>query len=311
MLGSRVVRGTRVFGGYSPSPTFRLLTETGGKAFLKAVYAGSTEFAREAFQTELRNYRGLHSLLTGWTPIFLGDFVLEGWSVMLLSDVGPKSVPPWKRSVARDVLRQLAEFHAVGADQLLPEWLPTFEHYVDALDWEKQAAKTDGYRVVASFCSPFESDALDWWACHRSELAEISSQVKADEEGQTLLHGDFRSDNLRFVAGGLKFFDLPAMLVGHPAWEVVPFCHCVALESGMSPEELLSWYQDELPMTEKSIDAAPAFFVGFFADRGFEPEIDGLPRLRKFQRQQLGTLVQWASRRFGWGSAEWARGLLR
>ena len=37
-LGARVVRAARIWGGYSPAPTFRLALADGRRAFFKATY---------------------------------------------------------------------------------------------------------------------------------------------------------------------------------------------------------------------------------------------------------------------------------
>lgn len=67
-LRGRVAVGCRVWGGYGPSPTFRLRLEDGRRAFLKAVWPGSNEFQRGAHDRELRVYGELQPLISHWAP---------------------------------------------------------------------------------------------------------------------------------------------------------------------------------------------------------------------------------------------------
>ena len=50
---------------------------------------------------------------------------------------------------------------------------------------------------------------------------------------------------------------------------------------------------------------AVAWIAGFFADLAWRPPIPGLPRLRAFQRQQLGVMLAWASRRLHLSEPDW------
>src|SRR5438874_3000855 len=89
-LGAPVQRAMRVWGGYGPSPTYRLQLTDGRRAFFKAVGPDSNEFSQAAHQREERVYRELPQLIQPWAPAFLGAFHLDDWQVILLEDLGPK-----------------------------------------------------------------------------------------------------------------------------------------------------------------------------------------------------------------------------
>src|SRR6266540_4697083 len=95
VLGSPVARAARVYGGYAPSATFRMVLADERRAFFKGVNASSNEYMRGALPREERVYRELGPLIRPWAPAFLGSFKRLDWHVLLLEDVGPQTMPPW------------------------------------------------------------------------------------------------------------------------------------------------------------------------------------------------------------------------
>ncbi|HLY32527.1 MAG TPA: hypothetical protein VKQ36_15995, partial [Ktedonobacterales bacterium] len=74
LLGAQVARGARVWGGYGPTPTFRLVLADGRHAFLKGTNQASNEFAHRALVQEERVYRELSGLIGAWSPRFYAAF---------------------------------------------------------------------------------------------------------------------------------------------------------------------------------------------------------------------------------------------
>ena len=111
VLGAPVVRAARIWGGYSPTPTFRLALQDGRRAFFKATYGETNKFATQALHAERRVYRELGELLAGWIPAYYATIEHEDWHVLLLEDLGPKSAPPWTPALARGACYGLATFH--------------------------------------------------------------------------------------------------------------------------------------------------------------------------------------------------------
>jgi hypothetical protein len=75
--GSRVIRAARIWGGYSPAPTFRLTLADGRRAFFKAIYGATNEFATAALHQEERVYHDLGRLLEDWIRCPIGSLVLR------------------------------------------------------------------------------------------------------------------------------------------------------------------------------------------------------------------------------------------
>src|SRR2546421_10318094 len=90
-----------------------------------------------------------------------------------------------------------------------------------------------------------------------------------------ILHGDLRSDNLRFIQRRLYLFDWPAITVGRPEWDIVAFAQSVTVEGGPSSEQVMTWYEEQFPLKGNAVECALAWWLTFFADRAWQPEIPG------------------------------------
>src|SRR5439155_1514182 len=102
----------------------------------------------------------------------------------------------------------------------------------------------------------------------------------------------------------LRIFDWPFASAGPAEFDVVAFCQAVAAEGGPAAERVLGWYEEVLRLRPEMIDASLAGISGYFADRGWRPPIEGLPRVRRWQRDQLKECLRWAARRFELADAE-------
>src|SRR5579884_4067415 len=110
-LGTPVIRATRVWGGYAPTPTYRLVLQNGRRAFFKGTFQDSNMFMKNALLAEERVYHDLASALGKWMPQLYAAFHVDDWHVLVLEDLGPRSVPPWTPQRARAITHALAAFH--------------------------------------------------------------------------------------------------------------------------------------------------------------------------------------------------------
>jgi fructosamine-3-kinase len=297
-LGAPVVRAARIWGGYGPSPTFRLKLVDGRRAFFKAINAHSNEFSTAALRAETQVYLELGDLLKGWMPTYYATIAQDDWHGLLLEDLGPKSAPPWKPGLARGVAHALARFHLATRGLPLPMWLSRPLQSLSRESWARTVAESDNLRLLATWAGEAAPEALAW-------LHEVGPLLQAKmahpslmTEPFSLLHGDLRSDNLRFRQGELRLFDWPAITVGRAEWDTVAFAQSVTVEGGIAPERVMEWYGEIFPLEEAAVEAALAWWFVYFAHRSWRDEIPGLPRVRPFQRQQLGVLAQWAARQW-------------
>jgi aminoglycoside phosphotransferase (APT) family kinase protein len=230
-----------------------------------------------------------------------------GWHALLLEDVGPKTAPPWTHALTRQAMRAYAGFHqaSLGAD--LPAWLPRFSAEDGRITWQSIAEQTDDLREVAALAGACADDALRWLRRAEPLFTRLLASAATIPGPHALLHFDTRSDNLRLQDGRLRLFDWPAVEVGAVEIDVVAFAQSITVEGGPAPEQSIAWYG--APLRPDAVDVALAWLIGFFALRGWQPEIPGLPRLRPFQRKQLATLLDWSARRFHLPTPIWTAAL--
>jgi hypothetical protein len=306
VLGAPVARAQRAWGGYSPTPTFRLRLVDGSRAFFKAASPSSTPFAQVAHLREERVYAELGELIGPWAPSVLGSFVEGDWRVLLLEDLGPKSAPPWPAGLARNVARALAKFHRSTLERPVPAWVPRARAHpafgIDPPAWGLERDEIDGLVGLTGDAARATSA---WLETSVSVLADAARQLADPALRHALLHVDVRSDNLRWTRGRLRLFDWPHVGVGPPEFDVVAFAQAVAAEGGPEPEETIRGYAQALDPDPVALDASVAAVAGYFVRNAWLPEIPALPRVRGFQRRQLAASLHWAARRLGLPEPTW------
>lgn len=306
-LGAPVRRAARIWGGYSPTPTFRLALADGRRAFFKATHGETNEFATNALALEVKVYAELGSLLAGWAPRCFAAFRHDDWHVLLVEDLGPKSAPPWTPALARSTARALGRFHLATLGTPLPAWLTRPEQRLPEEDWQRTVQESQQLRAIATLAGEAAPEALAWLRAIGPHIEATMRHPALMVEPFALLHGDLRSDNLRIARQRLSLFDWPAITVGRPEWDMVAFAQTVTVEGGPQPETVLAWYGETFPVDAGAVDGALAWWFTFFADCAWRPELPELPRLRRFQQQQLAVLAQWAARRWALPEPRWAR----
>src|SRR5947209_7063170 len=73
-LGAPVVQAVRIWGGYTPTPTYRLVLADGRHAFFKGTFQVSNVFAKNALLDEERVYGDLRTILGSWMPQLYATF---------------------------------------------------------------------------------------------------------------------------------------------------------------------------------------------------------------------------------------------
>jgi Ser/Thr protein kinase RdoA (MazF antagonist) len=236
-------------------------------------------------------------------------FAKDGWEILILEDLGPKSVPPWPPRKTRSIVHSFAQFRASNKGKPLPEWLKRpAEWFGNDLSWSWTTLRPSAIERagVAGESAP---EAADWYAANGVLLGSASKRLLGAEHPQ-LLHADARSDNLRWKDGRLYLVDWAEAFAGPPEFDAAAFIQTIAVESTFAPETILEWYQEVNPLEPSMVDAAVVAVAGFFADRAWMPELPGLPRLRTFQKQQLVVSLKWALQRLGMEEPGWLDAVL-
>jgi hypothetical protein len=304
ILGSPVARAARVYGGYAPSATFRMVLADGRPAFFKGVNAKSNDYMRSALPKEERVYRELGRYISPWAPAFLGSLERLDWHVLLLEDVGPQTMPPWSPAKARRSARSYATFHASTHGRPLPRWLSRTVHHEFAGFW-RSLSESGELAKTAALARRRSDEAREWLDVALPPLRANAERLLRLRGPHTLLHLDARSDNTRLQGEQLRMFDWNFACVGPHELDVVAFAEATQAEGGPPAERTLRWYAEVMPVRDGHVDACIAGIAGYFADRAWRPAIPGVPRVRDFQRRQLKVTLAWATRRLALPEPRW------
>jgi hypothetical protein len=205
--------------------------------------------------------------LLGWEDAELPLLVLEDLSAAHWP-------PPWPRGSVEAVLRTLGEIAGTPP----PEGL---SRLADDPQWS--------WRDVADDPEPFLGLGLcsDAWL-QQALPTLVSASDPSLLEGDALLHGDARSDNLCLREGRPVLVDWNWACVGNAAFDVAFWLPSLTLEGGPEPDEIVHAYPGAAAL-------AP-MVAGFFAAHAGLPPPAGAPEVRSFQLAQLEVALPWAAR---------------
>lgn len=308
VLGARIVRASRVYGGYAPSATFRLALSTGRRAFFKGVSAASNDFMRRALLQEERVYRELSDAISPWAPAFIGSVRHGDWHALLLEDLGPADVPPWTGRKVRDSAREFARFHALNEARSFPEWVPSWRTLLTA---EAKVWELDRETIIriAALAGERTGEAEEWIGSFTGQLHAHASRLHDAPGPYTLLYLDARADNVRCPAGKLRIFDWNWVAVGPAETDVAAFAEGITADAGPLPEAFVGEYRRYRDLRDHELDAAVAALAGFFGRSAAGPPRPDLPRIRSIQRRQFKVCLAWAARRLGLPDPTWVAGV--
>jgi Ser/Thr protein kinase RdoA (MazF antagonist) len=305
LVGSPVARAERVYGGYAPSATFRMLLKDGRRAFMKGTYPLERDSGvKWDLENEERIYQDCAPLMRPWAPLYFGGAKADGWHAMVLEDVGPRTMPPWTAAKWKDAARSYAAFHANTYGKPLPRWLSRIEHRDFAPFWDRLAS-TGELRGTASLARRRADEAEEWLDVALPVLRSNAALLLKVRPPFAFMHFDTRSDNIRLQGKLLRIFDWNFACAGPIEFDVAALAQAIAMEGGPDPERVVAEYDLVLPLRPVALDAAIAGIAGYFADRAWRPATKGLPRIRQVQRRQLKATLAWAARHFDLPEPRW------
>ncbi|HEY8860638.1 MAG TPA: phosphotransferase [Candidatus Limnocylindria bacterium] len=305
LLGSPVARAERVYGGYAPSATFRMLLRDGRRAFMKGTYPLSKDSGvKWDLENEERIYQECAPCMRPWAPEYFGGASAEGWHVIVLEDVGPQTMPPWTPAKAAACARSYAAFHAHTYGKPLPRWLSRIEHHDFAPFWDRLASSGE-LRGTASLAKRRADEAEEWLDVALPVFRAKAALLLKLRPPFAFMHFDTRSDNIRLQGKLLRLFDWNFACAGPVEFDVAAFAQSIMMEGGPDPERIVAEYDLVLPLRSAALDASIAGIAGYLADRAWRPAVPGLPRIRSVQRRQLKATLAWAARHFGLPDPRW------
>ena len=277
-----------VHGGFSPGAATRLRCPR-SSIFVKAVGAALNPESPHLHRREAVVAAALPP--SARVPRLLGTFDDGDWVALAFDAVdGRPPAHPWAGGELDAVVGALRELHR----DLTPTPVPSLEPAAAYL-----RPLFGGWAVLAAMEAP--PPALDGWAGrHLGRLSELEAAWPDACRGDTLVHGDVRSDNILLGSAGVVFVDWPHAAVGTPVLDLVEWAPSVQLEGGPQPEDLLARYDGAGLTDPEVVTVLLAAVCGFFVEHSLRPPPPGLPTVRSFQAAQGEVALTWLRRRTGW-----------
>ncbi|WP_327087662.1 aminoglycoside phosphotransferase family protein [Nonomuraea sp. NBC_01738] len=279
LLGGPVVEAVTQAGGFSPGAAVRVRGGNGRRAFVKAVTASLNTRCAELYRDEARAMATLPE--TAPAPRLLDSFEIDEWIILVFQDIeGRHPVTPW----VRDELDLVLDVVGRMADALTPA--PSHAPEVG----EMFGGSFTGWQRLTTE----DTTGVDPWAVRNLDaLAELESGWAEAARGDTLLHGDLRSDNILISGDEVYVVDWAYPCVGAPWFDVLGMLPSITLEGGPRPAELLT---DPDPRMTSVLAA----ITGYFVRQSRQPPPPGIPTVRAFQAAQGEVALDWLRERTGW-----------
>lgn len=115
-------------------------------------------------------------------------------------------------------------------------------------------------------------------------------------EGESLLHGDLRLDNMLVTKSGVQVVDWPNVCIGAPWVDLVLMLPSLAT-LGVDVEPILNQHPLLADVDDESIDAVICALTGYFVSSSLSPPPPGLPTVREFQAKQCEAGIRMLARR--------------
>ncbi|RAN78085.1 hypothetical protein B5P43_17650 [Bacillus sp. SRB_336] len=297
VLGETVVEACSQPGGFSPGSADRVRLASGRRAFVKAVSANVNSTSATLHRREAAIAAALPDGLP--VPGFLGVYDDGTWVALAFTDVdGRHPAEPWVEAELVSVLDTLAWLGSAELPHRLA--LPLCGDALRGafLGWQKLAKRP--------------MDGLDPWAGESLELlAGLARHGLAAIAGNSLVHGDLRTDNILLAgpagrspdgsspgAGIAVLVDWPWAALGAPWVDALSvLINVKSLDPGSDPDVQLREHRVFAGVPALAVDGVLAGYAGYFMDMSRRPDSPGIPTLRTFQRRQGDALIGWLKER--------------
>jgi aminoglycoside phosphotransferase (APT) family kinase protein len=290
-LGAPVDAAVSQPGGFSPGLASRVRTAVGEEWFLKAVSSSTNAESVVMHRREAR----VAAALPPSAPCARFRWMLDEdeW-VVLAFEVVPGRTPalPWRAEELDRCLAALAELSAALTPS--PIALEAADVFLgDSLMRWQDLARHPG--DVARLAPP--------WRARLDDLVALEAQWPDAARGDSLLHLDFRADNLLLTPDRVYVVDWPWAAVGARWVDLVVFLPSVGMQGGPHPEEVWSDHPWRHDADDEAVDVFLAALAGMFTRQAMLPAPPGLPTLRAFQGALGRVARDWLARRRGWHDA--------
>lgn len=289
-IGAEIIRTETQSGGFSPGVADRIFTSDDRCFFLKAlgtdINTTSVAFHRKEIKINASFPENAFAPKMLWSVDDADD---TGWAALLFDNIAGVNPPiPWQSDDLRRVgqaLQQLTETLTPSPIASVPSASEYFTIRVHG--WQKIK---DNYAANAQ-------NLDDWSKRHLDTLCALERHAPEAVAGDTLVHFDIRADNILITENEVWFVDWPHACTGTSWLDVVLFASSVAMQSDLSPEDLIRLQPAVQTADPQAVTAAIVSLAGSLTLRALAPSPRGLPTLRKFQAALAQVTRQWVTQR--------------
>lgn len=290
VLGGRVVDTWSESGGFSPGTADRVRTDSGRRAFVKAVSPAQNADSPSLLRHEADHLEGLAG--SRHVPALIGRYDDGEWIALIMEEIAGRCPPvPWSDEHVEVAMATLAAFAAETTPSPL----------------RGLASTVEGLRPLFTGWTRLREDPaerIDPWVAARLEALEaLALTALAQLHGCTVVHADVRADNLLIRDdSSMVIVDWPWAMTGPPWLDRLLLLINIDLYGGHDVDALAD--QHLADVDPELITGTLAGLCGFFTDAGRQPPIPGLPTLRAFQQAHADSATAWLRRRLADG--RWA-----
>ncbi|WP_265521946.1 aminoglycoside phosphotransferase family protein [Oerskovia flava] len=300
VAGARVVAETTTTTGFSPGLASVLTLATGERIFVKAARTGDHRATADLHRAEA--HIAIHLPRPVPSPRFLWGHGDTDWIVLAYEAVAGRVPPvPWPLDDLDRVLAALDVLaHVPGARAMsLPPAGPEL------------ASMSSGWARLRAEPTPTLAQDAPWAAQRLDELVAVERHVLVACEGEAIVHGDIRGDNVLLTADAAYLVDWPHAMRGAPWLDLALFLPSVLMQgvddlvapvmrSRAAARDGGAWAARrfaEHPLGARvhpgDLRAVVAGIAGYFLDSARKPPPPDGPGLRPFQRAQGIAAVAW------------------
>lgn len=295
LAGADVVSETSATSGFSPGYAALLGLGNGTQVFVKAVSPEQNPDSPKLARQEVAVAAVLPPEINAphlWWHDDDGTWVILGFQPV----DGRAPELPWRPEELTRALGALTDLAEVGtpAPGDLPPLADAMAYLADG--WARLEA--DGAAVDAAVAAVGPDG--DWLRGELPRLVPLARDGVAASDGETLVHGDFRADNVMLATAPdprVWLIDwVHAARDGARWWDLLATLPSVAMQDGGDPEALFWAHPNAAGADRDAVRAVLAGITGYFLHAAVQPSPHGLPNLRAFQLAQGRAALDWLRR---------------
>lgn len=289
LAGADVAHAHSTSTGFSPGFAGLLDLADGRRVFVKATGAAEHPWSIDLARAEIAANAALPT--SAPAPRLLwsddGDWALAAFELI----DGETPALPWRTEDLESVLAAMTDLAHITPER--GHSLPTFAEATSGLIgmWAAFAARPHADRQhAAQRGGPWGA----WALRHLETLVEWESTAESLMQGDSLVHGDLRADNVLIDSHRKVWMvDWPYASVGAPWWDLMFFLPSVEMQKGGSAYDHFRLHPLGVDVPHETIRAGVTVMTAFFLLNSWEEPPEQIPTLREFQAGQAVPCVRW------------------